>query len=76
MEVASYNSFSDQAIRLICEDEFLRKEINSTCKTCNGDIIHGQVVILGTSLEEEDFTLLTKEQTEIIKAEIRLVRRK
>lgn len=33
-------------------------------------------MILGTSLEEEDFTLLTKEQTEIIKAEIRLVRRK
>jgi len=33
-------------------------------------------VILGTSLEAEDFALLTKEQTEIIKAEIRFVRRK
>jgi len=41
IEVASYNSFSDKAISLICDDEFLRKEINPTCKTCNGDIIYG-----------------------------------
>ncbi|MBD2012380.1 DUF3846 domain-containing protein [Microcoleus vaginatus ZQ-A3] len=60
IEVAYYNSFSDKAISLICDDEFLRKEINPTCKTCNGDIIHGQVVILGTSLEAEDFALLLK----------------
>ena len=65
IEVAYYNSFSDKAISLIGDDEFLRKEINSTCKTCKGDIIYGQVVILGTSLEAEDFALLTKEQTDI-----------
>jgi hypothetical protein len=52
------------------------KEIKPTCQTGNRDIIHGQILILGTSLEKEDFALLTKEQTEIIKAEIRLVRRK
>jgi hypothetical protein len=41
IEVASHHSFSDKAISLICDNEFLRKEINSTCKTCNGDIIYG-----------------------------------
>jgi hypothetical protein len=49
----------------------LQSAVYLTYKTCNGDIIHGQVVILGTSLEAENFALLTKEQAEIIKAEIR-----
>ncbi|WP_333142323.1 DUF3846 domain-containing protein [Microcoleus sp. B13-B6] len=76
IEVASYNTFRDKAVSLICDDEFLMKEINPTCETGNRDIIHGQVLIGGTSLEKEDFALLTKEQTEIIKAKIRSVRRK
>ena len=44
--------------------------------TIEGTVIHGQVLILGTNAEENDFDLLTKKQTEIVKSQIRLIRRK
>lgn len=76
IEVASYRSFSDKSIAMICDDEFLMKECQPTCITIEGNVIHGQVLILGTNAEENDFGLLTKKQTEIVKSQIRLIRRK
>ena len=75
-KVASYRSFSDNSIVMLCDEEFLMKACNPTCCTAEGTTIHGQVLILGTDTANEDFGLLTKEQTEIIKRETRLYRRK
>ncbi|MCC3459786.1 MAG: DUF3846 domain-containing protein [Oscillatoriales cyanobacterium] len=76
IEVASYKSFSDKSITLICDDEFLLKNQNPTCLTAEGNVIHGQVLVLGTNKSKEDFGLLTLRQTEIVKTEIRLIRGK
>ncbi|MEO9127904.1 MAG: hypothetical protein ABI262_24940 [Microcoleus sp.] len=76
IEVASYRSYSDNSIVMICDDEFLRKSYNPTCYTAEGDIIHGQLLILGTDAAYEDFGLLTLKQTEIIKRETKLYQRK
>ena len=76
IEVASYRSFSDKSIAIICDEEFLRKDCNPTCLTKERNVIHGQVLVLGTNAEENDFSLLTKEQVEIVKSQARLVRRK
>jgi len=72
IEVASYRSYSDSSIVMICDDEFLRKGYNPTCYTAEGDIVHGQVLILGTDRANEDFGLLTLQQVEIVKRETRL----
>ncbi|MGB8688915.1 MAG: hypothetical protein WCD53_16475 [Microcoleus sp.] len=74
IEVASYQSFSDRQISMICDEEFLRKECQPTCKTIEGHIVHGQVLILGTNAKKDDFDLLSKQQVEIVKREIKLVR--
>jgi hypothetical protein len=74
IEVASYRSFSDKSITMICDDEFLTKEYQPTCLTVERDVICGQVLILGTNSEENDFDLLSKEQVEIVKSQARLVR--
>ncbi len=58
IEVASYRSFSDQSIAMICDEEFLRKGGNPTCMTIEGCVLHGQVLIVKTS--DEDFDLLSK----------------
>jgi len=76
IEVASYRSFSDNSIVMLCDEEYLMKACNPTCYTAERNTIHGQVLILGTDTANEDFGLLTKEQTEIIKRETRLYRRK
>ena len=76
IETASYRSFSDQSITMICDEELLMKECQPTCMTIEGNVIHGQVLILGTNAEENDFGLLTKKQTEIVKSQIRLIRRR
>ena len=76
IEVASYRSFSDPAISMICDDEFLMKECQPTCITIEGHVIHGQVLVLGTNGEDNDFSLLTKKQVEIVKLQARLVHRK
>lgn len=72
IEVASYRSFSDLSIVMICGEEFLMKACNPTCCTGEGIMIHGQVLILGTDATNEDFGLLTLKQTEIVKRETRL----
>jgi len=76
IEVASYRSFSDSSIVMLCDEEFLMKACNPTCVTTEGSIIHGQVLVLGTDAANEDFGLLTLEQTEIVKRETRLYRTK
>ena len=76
IEVASYRSFSDPAITMICDEEFLRKDCNPTCLTIENHVIHGQVLVLGTNKVEEDFDLLSQQQVEIVKSQARLVRRK
>jgi len=72
IEVASYRSYSDSSIVMICDDEFLRKGYEPTCRTGEGIVIHGQVLVLGTDKANEDFGLLTLQQTELIKRETRL----
>jgi hypothetical protein len=81
IEVASYQSFSDSQITMICDEEFLMKECQPTCMTMayrpasyEGNILHGQVLIVGTNAKKDDFDLLSKEQVEIVKREIKLVR--
>ena len=83
IEVASYRSFSDKSIAMLCDDEFLMKECQPTCMTMayrpasyEGNVIHGQVLVLGTNKAEEDFDLLSQQQVEIVKSQARLVRRK
>ena len=76
IEVASYRSFSDKSIAMICDDEFLMKECQPTCITIEGNVIHGQVLVLGTNKAAEDFGLLNQQQVEIVKSQARLVRRK
>ena len=73
IEVASYRSFSDKSLAIICDDEFLMKECQPTCITIEGDVIHGQVLVLGTNKAEEDFGLLSQQQVEIVKSQARLV---
>ena len=75
IEVASYRSFSDKSIAMIC-DEFLMKECQPTCMTMEGNVIHGQVLVLGTNKAAEDFDLLSQQQVEIVKSQARLVHRK
>jgi hypothetical protein len=72
IEVASYRSYSDPLIVMICDDEFLRKSCQPTCITAEGAVIHGQVLVLAIDRATEDFGLLTLQQTEIIKRETRL----
>jgi hypothetical protein len=72
IEVASYRNFSDKSISMICDEEFLMKECQPTCKTIEGTVIHGQVLIVGTNAEENDFDLLTREQVLIVRREIKL----
>ena len=74
IEVASYRSFSDKSIAMICDDEFLRKKCDPTCITIEGNVIHGQVLVLGTNKVEEDFDLLSQQQVEIVKSQTRLLR--
>lgn len=76
IEVASYKSFSDKSLAMLCDDEFLMKECQPTCMTIEGNVIHGQVLVLGTNKAEEDFGLLSQQQVEIVKSQIRLVHRK
>ncbi|MDQ2096785.1 MAG: DUF3846 domain-containing protein [Tychonema bourrellyi B0820] len=76
IEVASYRSFSDKSIAIICDDEFLIKGFEPTCSTIEGNVIHGQVLVLGTNKAKEDFDLLSQEQVEIVKSQPRLVRLK
>lgn len=76
IEVASYQSFSDKSIAMICDDEFLMKECQPTCITMEGNVIQGQVLVLGTNETEDDFGLLSQQQVEIVKSQVRLVRRK
>ena len=76
IEVASYRSYSDSSLVMICDDEFLRKGYNPTCYTLEGNTIHGQVLILGTDAKREDFGLLSLAQTKIIKRETKLYQRK
>ena len=76
IEVASYRSFSDKSLAMICDDEFLMKECQPTCMTMEGNVIHGQVLVLGTNKAAEDFGLLSQQQVEIVKSQIRLVHRK
>lgn len=72
IEAASYRSFSDKSIAMICDDQFVRKEYQPTCITVEGDVIQGQVLIVGTNPEGNDFDLLSKEQVEIVKSQARL----
>ena len=73
IEVASYRSFSDKSLAMICDDEFLMKECQPTCMTMEGNVIHGQVLVLGTNKAAEDFGLLSQQQVEIVKSQARLV---
>ncbi len=73
IEVASYRSFSDKSIAMICDEEFLMKKCQPTCITIEGHVVHGQVLVLGTNAEEDDFGLLTAKQVEIVTSEIRFV---
>ncbi|MEG4286271.1 DUF3846 domain-containing protein [Microcoleus sp. A006_D1] len=75
IEVASYHSYSDRSIIMICDDEFLLKSYKPTCYTAEKVVIHGQVLILGTDAANGDFGLLTLKQTEIIKQETKLYQR-
>ena len=61
IEVASYRSFSDKSLAMICDDEFLMKGCQPTCITIEGNVIHGQVLVLGTNKAEEDFDLLSQQ---------------
>ena len=72
IELASHRSFSDKSITMICDDEFLKKEYQPTCLTIEGDMIHAQVLIVGTKPKENDFDLLSKKQLEIVKSQTRL----
>ena len=74
IEVASYQSFSDKSITMICDEEFLMKECQPTCKTIEGSILHGQVLIVGTNAKKDDFDLLTGEQVLIVRREVLLAR--
>ena len=76
IEVASYRSFSDKSLAMICDDEFLMKGCQPTCITIEGHVVQGQVLVLGTNKAEEDFGLLSQQQVEIVKSQIRLVHRK
>ena len=76
IEVASYRSFSDKSIAMICDDEFLMKGCQPTCITIEGHVVQGQVLVLGTNKAAEDFGLLSQRQVEIVKSQARLVRRK
>lgn len=72
IEVASYRSYSEPLIVMICDDEFLRKSCQPTCITAEGAVIHGQVLVLAIDRATEDFGLLTLQQVEIVKRETRL----
>jgi hypothetical protein len=74
IEVASYRSYSDPLIVMICDDDFLRKSCQPTCITAEGAVIHGQVLVLAIDRATEDFGLLTLQQVEIVKRETRLYR--
>ncbi len=76
IEVASDRSFSDKSIVMIYDDEFLMKGCQPTCMTIEGHVVQGQVLVLGTNNEDNDFGLLTQQQVEIVKSQARLVCRK
>ena len=73
IEVASYRSFSDKSLAMICDDEFLMKGCQPTCITIEGHVVQGQVLVLGTNKAAEDFGLLSQRQVEIVKSQARLV---
>lgn len=73
-EVASYGSFSEQGITILCDDEFLLKEFKPVLLTAEGRVIHGQCLIVGTNRQAEDFCLLNQKQVELVKKELRLIK--
>ena len=72
IEIASCRSYSDNTIRMICDDDFVRKGYDPTCYTAEGYLLHGQVLVLGNDRAKGDFSLLTQEQIEIVKRETML----
>ena len=69
---AVYNSYSDQSIVMLCEEDFLRKGDRPTCVTPAGTVLQGQVLILALDLQIEDLVSIEQKQVEIVKGETKL----
>lgn len=75
-EVASYKSFSDPEITILCDDDFHNKNLQPVLVTGEGNTILGQCLIVGTNTDESDFALLRQSQVDLIKKELRLIQSK
>ncbi len=75
IEIASYRSYVNESITMICDEEFLRKDFQPTCQTIEGHILHGQVLVLATDSKttESSFTLLTLRQVLQVILQTRLI---
>ncbi|MEG4210366.1 hypothetical protein [Microcoleus sp. S13_B4] len=71
-EVLDSSNFSDPKIVIICDDDVEPKALKPTCVTKNGDVIFGQVVIVGTNNSLLDLCLLNLEQVKMVKKELKL----
>ena len=72
IEVSSYRSYSDKSIVIVADDGFLLNHFSPTCVTAEGTVLHGQVLVLGIDLVNNDFSLLTEKQARIVQEETRL----
>ena len=65
-------SFSDPSIVMLCDADAVSKELQPTCLTHNGDIVCGQVLILGTDKSPDDLCLLNLHQAKLVKEKLKL----
>jgi hypothetical protein len=71
-EVLDSSNFSDPKIVIVCDDDPMPKGLKPTCVTKNGDVICGQVLILGTNNSLQNLCLLNVAQAKIVKQEVKL----
>ncbi|NQE36751.1 hypothetical protein [Microcoleus asticus] len=71
-EVLDSSNFCDPKIVIICDNDLEPKGLKPTCVTKKGDVIFGQVVILGTNNSLLDLCFLNLEQVKMVKEELKL----
>jgi hypothetical protein len=69
---AVYSCYSDRSIAILCDDDFLRNNYQSTLVTPRGIVLQGQLLILAVAPQIEYFCLWNRQQVEIFKRETKL----
>lgn len=65
--------FSDPNIDLVCDDSFQFKSLQPTCMTSKGQILYGQILVVGLNYIEGQTIALTSSQIEIVKRELKII---